>query len=116
MCRISNLESYRDHITKMSLNEPRACLARYYPNVTYKWSGDSWAPPVGKCFSCHSNDCTAECMWHPDNPDKETRIEWALKAGAEKNISTLNLNMDLNDYWKEQQHKWGEWKEKTFRP
>jgi len=76
--------------------------------------GDIGPPPVGKCFNSHSSDCTAKCTWHPDNPDKETRIELTLKAGAEKNIRTLNI--DWGDYWKEQQRQWDEWKEKTFRP
>jgi len=112
---MGKLESYRDHIVKMSTDEPRTCLARFYPHVTYKWVGDIGPPPVGKCFSCHSNDCTAECPWHPDNPDKETRIEQTLKSGAEKNITWNNSVDGFSRYMEEQQRKWDKWEKETFQ-
>ena len=65
---------------------------RIGPDASYNWRGDLGAPPINKCFISHSIDCTEECLWHPDNPDKETRIERTLKAGSEKNIQQININ------------------------
>jgi len=108
---MSELTSYMDYLRDLSKKEPRTCLARYYPDVTIHWMGDVGPPPVNKCFNDHSNDCTAKCIWHPDNPDKEERIRLAGKAAAEKNIFQYT---DFSKYWEEQQRKWDEWKEKTF--
>ena len=109
---MSKLSSYRDHITKMSLNEPRTCLARFYPDITYNWQGDIGPPPVGKCFINHSNECTKECPWHPDNPNKTKRIELTLKAGKEKYISKPIINAEK--FFEEQQRKWKRWEDETF--
>ena len=109
---MSELSSYRDHVVKLSTKEPRTCLARFYPDVTYNWAGDTGPPPVGKCFNDHAHVCSMECVWHPDNPDKDRRIELTLKAGSEKNIRPLNV--DLTGFWKERRRKWDEWREKTF--